>query len=463
VDFSEYRDGDAALAYEHWTGLRGTKREGAAKADEYRQKVKSWGDLDADGMRGLLEALKKDHASEGKFKTKRTHVVGMSEDAEAAYEQLPVLKWEENCVALWDPNQNKYRYFCLPYLSFGNVHSVFHWCAFSALYAHVFRYYGLIADVFVDDFNALERSGTADSCREFMRNVFSWTGLKISKQKSTLGSVHKMLGLTYSFGDSCVIVDASHYKRKKLSTACKGLREKKCDERDWREKSDVDDVQKIVGLAVHVMCSTHCRAGKHTWSYLFKVLNTGKKVDPKRVSEALEQLSKLAFAAPPLVLRPERFAGKAVHLYTDASLKKLGAVLFDEDTRLAFSINIPRRWLEFGKRVQNPVMCYEAIAVWTAATTFAGELAGRRIYIWIDNSSVKDSLQAGYCKGESEGGEKLNEVVGAMHRQFLLLNAHIYFVYCNTMFNIADILTRDEWLSLSAEFDFDMVDAVVPV
>jgi hypothetical protein len=199
---------------------------------------------------------------------------------------------------------------------------------------------------------------------------------------------------------------------------------------------------------------------------LYKLLSAKSdfKVNVERVHAALEHLGQLAFVAPPLLIRPELFTGRAVHLYTDASLSLLGAVLFlDGKKHLAFSVPVPPRWLFIGKKLQNPIITYEALAVWTAASTFAGELSGRRVYIWVDNIPVKDALLAGYCKGASGSGEQMNGVIGSVHRQFLFLNAHIYVCYCQTKFNIADILTREELLHKAGEFSLSMVPAVVPV
>jgi hypothetical protein len=108
----------------------------------------------------VVKTLSSDQQEETAFETLRTSLLAFSEDAEAAYEQLPVEEFGNNVVGCWDTDSGKYRYFAVPFMTFANLHSVYHWCAFAALFSHVAQHFGIPMDNYVDDFNVIERAAT---------------------------------------------------------------------------------------------------------------------------------------------------------------------------------------------------------------------------------------------------------------------------------------------------------------
>ena len=77
---------------------------------------------------------------------------------------------------------------------------------------------------------------------------------------------------------------------------------------------------------------------------------------------------------PPLVLSPNLFSARRLHLYPDASASSrenvMGGILFLDSTTPAFSVDVPPYWVRYASSMLNPIVVFEGVAVLTALSTF---------------------------------------------------------------------------------------------
>ena len=168
--------------------------------------------------------------------------------------------------------------------------------------------------------------------------------------------------------------------------------------------------------------------------------------------------------SPPLVLSPNLFAARRLHLYTDASASSrenlLGGILFLDNVTPAFSTSVPPYWVRFASSMLNPIVVYEGVAILTALSTFQERLLGRRVIVHVDNKAIHDSLISGNVKGNDE----VSSLAGRIIKQFQMLHCWPYFVYVNTKFNISDCLTRSDLKKLCVdEFSLSVEETTVPL
>ncbi len=133
--------------YCEWCGLFQSGRSDRHKKFlEYLKKTKSMEKSKLD-----LEKANSEFKDEIEFSANHKLLGLYCADMRGAYKQLPVEKFAENCVGTWSCDQKKYRYFLVPYLTFGNVQSVYHFSACAELFTHILLSFGVIIDNFVDD------------------------------------------------------------------------------------------------------------------------------------------------------------------------------------------------------------------------------------------------------------------------------------------------------------------------
>ena len=132
-------------------------------------------------------------------------LVGRALDLKSAYKQLasaPCDGWA-SILAVWQPDEQQYRYFRFATLPFGAVHSV---TAFNrvakALRTILLKIVRLVVTSFYDDFCQLELQELADSAQGTAQLVLQLLGWRIAedpKKCLPFAKVFSMLGASFSF------------------------------------------------------------------------------------------------------------------------------------------------------------------------------------------------------------------------------------------------------------------------
>eukprot|EP00392_Amoebophrya_sp_AT5.2_P006887 g6899.t1 len=458
------------LSYADWHGLfQDGKGDDHARFCAYLAKCKEVAAMTAADLEKLLEELQcaagevDSNGAQFKLDAAITALCAYICDAKGAYKQHPVRNFRDNVVGCWDLKAGKYRYFQLKYMSFGNVHSVYHWSAFAELFTHLFLHFGILANNFIDDFTALERVGTIESAKNFMLGVFGLAGVPMEVEKESLSSVVKLLGLEFSLGNS-ITIDASGKKRAKL---CR-LATDALTDLGASSTLSASKVRKLVGLNEFLTFSTKFRAGRHSYSYLYSGMNDERKLRAqlasesglRRITAALKYIKDAAMSSPPLVLQPAYFVTR-IQLYTDAASSeakghKLGGILFSKSGPLGFSVDVPPFWQAMAAAMNNPIVVYEALALYTAVLTWQEHLMGRRVVCHIDNRAVAGALVDG-----SSPTPQLQMLLSKISTAFTSIHCWPYYIYVNTKFNISDALTREELTRLCVSaFKIQVADRI---
>ncbi len=111
---------------------------------------------------------------------------------------------------------------------------------------------------------------------------------------------------------------------------------------------------------------------------------------------------------------------------------------------------------------QNPIVMYEALAVFVGVETFGPLFTGRRVSIHADNTWAISITMDGYARDSL-----LSSTVWKLHSANMRNRVLAWYSYVNTKLNISDGMSRPEWVDgvlqmfpqlqiLSPEFPFGM-------
>lgn len=360
-------------------------------------------------------------------------------------------KWQ-NCHAIFDPEQKKYRYFLLSPTQFGNLHSLFQCCALSEwLCFTLVCYLRLVAQIYVDDTilvagrRALPISLALTTC------LYGILGLKVNFQKTleqAKNTVFGVLGIGYIWREIGMQVVPMDGKRQQIAQEAQELR------RQIGEKSlDVKTLQKFLGnivWAMYLYKGTLDPVRKlHKWLQPTYWANNIKRTkERENLGNLINKLARTVLLAPPVDI--VRDAKGRWDIYTDAALEwqqpQIGGVVArNGNMKVAFA---DKQWVQGaatrlaeatgGNPIKSEIIyIYELIGVWAGALLGAKLPEGSKIVFNVDNTAAIYALIAGQAE---------SPVASFIIRETLALlkGKSVYFLYCKSQDNVADCLTRED-------------------
>jgi hypothetical protein len=441
---------------------------------EYMKKAKRWRTADKKSLEeSAMQFLKEPFGAEAR-KVWKLNNQGISigkSDFSDYYGSLPVEDPDGAIICFWSEKQQRVRYVRSYSCTFGNTHSPYFGSRLSrALRSVVVGAFLIPLMEFYDDSCFYEPDASVAHALEIVREVY---GLfqNVAEHKTLSGKVLDVLGVVFDTTEQGILeARPKESIRERLHEAADRLLS--LDDQPLATTT-IRDLQVVAGLATWMQLACRYTGGKHLWSKLYRFMSSAadkadcpigaflrkKKVvpalAPKTVAaelrmaqadlaEALKSIRDLARSMPPMRLNAGMYAAPRVHLYTDASLFALGAVLLimggeKKPEIKAFAVDVDAglktATLREGKQ---EIVRYETLVVLYALENFASEVRGRRLQIHVDNKWASASLIDGYSPRDAF----VSQIAHRVHRKLIALRCTACFYYVNTHFNISDSFSR---------------------
>ena len=139
-----------------------------------------------------------------------------------------------------------------------------------------------------------------------------------------------------------------------------------------------------------------------------------------------------------------------VHMYTDAqgSPAQIGGVLLDEEEQVwrTFGAVVPKSQQQFFLPRRTNIGGYELLAAQVVFSTWAQQLAGRTVMLWIDKRGAERQV----IRGAAREGRDHNELVAFLWQRAYHLGVHLRVNRVASKSNIADGPSRGRWREVNA-------------
>jgi hypothetical protein len=345
---------------------------------------------------------KADEVDKAMMRVKTSCVI---DDYSGAYEQLACSDKNDNCIGVWDPVKNKWRFFLSPLMNFGARSSVQAWGRVAAPVIYVMRHvFKVPYFLYVDDAFAFVPTDLAEEIRELYKTVAGCFGLRLSKPKSYCGQKPDLLGCAYDLtNDEAVHVHLVPHKKEKLKARIRNFV-------DATRKGGRGITQyalsQLLGSLNFLIVSTRYSLLRAIIYPLYKHVGDSdkkKKVTSAEVHGTLLNCQELVFSYTGLYFCTKFDPTDVCYLYTDASegesvLPYYGAVLIDHAGKQIKTLSQPvskelhDMLLQFRTKAIAPLETY---ALLCALQTWKQELKNKRVVLLNDNQSVVFGLLKG--------------------------------------------------------------------
>ena len=350
------------------------------------------------------EALRK------KYKGK---VISAKADHKAAYRQLKASSRLQRLITIQDPESGKIRYFAAGRLLFGEVPSVLGYNAFSVSLCKALRKrFGIPIMSYFDDFifPAMLTGDFPDARKPgegrgiapldfFMILCNSGVRTAFEQSKTELGEKIAYLGINIEMDNvfNKIILDLSPGRRRDLQNQASEVINQ-----GFLSKSQASEIAGRLGFACSVMFGRVGRAMLRP--LLFRAhRDQGNQKISKAIKASLEWwISVLAdegaFRRKIDVIHPDR---TKVILYTDASFKGLGGVMYSKDVGDHWSEPVVfEAPIDIGKNLESDaaIEVLEVLAVLAAMQIWQNLLEDSEVLIFVDNNNALANISRGAAR-----------------------------------------------------------------
>lgn len=371
-------------------------------------------------------------------------------DHEAAYKQLPLAPADQNTaiIALRDPKTGKWHGFRSRTLMFGSVAAVLHYNIFSRLVTAVFtRLFGIPLICFFDDFAALLPAQLAGKGLAVFTRFCELLGIRLKRAKSEVGPVITFLGLQGTFpsksnGSSLSICLPIPKKKAWAALIASYLAQ---------NRLSYQELEKLIG---RLSFSQTMLFGKFARTQLRPLY---QKQHRRIYNAALSTAERavllwwhdIIIAFSPRICRPLSTKFDWL-IYTDAASNppNICALLFDPKTGKAKLDTIKtafvRPWAHVFKKTCL-IFGLELLALTACMEDWAPFLAGRSIWVYMDNNNCLSAVTRGDSNAEA--------IAVLVSRLWDTLQRHhiaAWFSRVPSKLNPADFPTRDRPLPFKA-------------
>ncbi len=392
---------------------------------------------------------------------------------------LPCLSKDDLASAYWqygvrDPRQNGFQIYCpekqrmefgfLRCLNFGNIHSIYGFCACCSQWME--KWFNQIGKVpvfqYVDDLIYFsDQDGTlAPLYERFIRRVLAIWGIALAPEKheQMLPSqdIGEILGIGCRRLTDSIEFFLPEAKVKRIAADLDRVANLIRDPDQRTLESTHKELEKVQGLLCHAMYSRKLRRSlpvlKHIFALTSQPKNFAQNISSKSRREqlliVLKKCKEIIERRDKTVIARDKMCRDRVHMFTDAAASQsdgkisFGAISFleDETSSVGFFLHTSQDEIpSFFKRAA--IMCYEAIAVALGQRLLTRFSESSSYIVNVDNSACTYGIV-----NASVDCPKTASVISVLSDRAYLQQIEYFYSYASTHLNSADATTRLEMM-----------------
>jgi len=374
-----------------------------------------------------------------------SEIAGAIIDLWNAYKQLPAKDPSKNVIAVYNRTKQIWETFLSSSILFGNGHSAPAFQSFSEMLASMmFLLVAAVVMPYIDDLTIIAFADDIRRLHHIMNALLAAAKIRVSVKPNGnyWGSTFLSLGIVYACSHQQVAVTVDPAALEKAVKAADAV--------IVAVIITVKLVEKMTGSALHVLMASRSAIALTPLRQLYvtvagiirsndqlpcpiRIGRTDLAV-PQHMVDGVRSMAKLVRdqiqRLKPFHITPSMTRVPAT-VYTDASMKSVGAIMFKEDKAYAVTMTCPPEDHPFAINLR------EAFAIYVAARTFQPLLEGTIATVHVDNVAALS-----YSKSRRIKNFNLAIVSACTQAVFQDANVMTAYKYIRTLANLGDAMTE---------------------
>jgi hypothetical protein len=353
-------------------------------------------------------------------------------DFKSAYRQIGIRSPEENVIAVFDVDADKYRFYESKVMTFGNLHSIVGFVAIAeTLMAIIWEVFRIPATIFIDDTITFTRHEDNARCHALIKKLYRAIGLRMSPKEQHCDS-HvkvpslKVLGLQYVREVDSLQVTIPEAKKVKLRKYASVVMSKV-----GPNTISLNDLEKVTGMSIFILSLRRWKQELTEIYPIFGYLHFFSDLAHNRnmryaLKKQIQDIVSLCDTLPPVKFALRAKKRKAT-VFSDANLLRLGGLVMSGTKAFVVS-----------KEFKCPNIEWNELRAVDFVILSNQKLLRERDVTWfVDNQGDLYHLVRGTAKDPTS-----RLILKQILAKLSSLNCGVYWVYINSKRNLADPTTR---------------------